>query len=111
VWLLRELLRLLERIAVAVAIALAIAEVRTLASGGSTQHAFSISLLLIGAVMLMMAAAGPGSSYERSLTAVGRYWSSRAGVDDSKTPSPTLTAGAVFVLSGAAVIALGVLLY
>jgi len=108
VWVLRESLRLLEKIAAAVVIAVVVAELRTLVSGGDRMHTFQISLVILGALLLMMGAVGPGSNYERNLTAVGRYWSQRAGVrDDAPPPGPVLTAGAVFVLSGAAVIALG----
>jgi len=108
VWVIRESLRLLEKIAIAVVIAIIVAELRTLASGGERMHTFQLSLVIVGALLLMMGAVGPGTNYERNLTAVGRYWSHRAGVqDNAPPPGPVLTAGAVFVLSGVAVIALG----
>lgn len=109
-WVVRESLRLLEKVAIAVLIAVVVAEVRTLASGGDRMHTFQVSLVVVGALLLMMGAMGPGSNYDRELTVVGRYWSQRSGVpDDAPPPGPVLTAGAVFVLSGAAVIALGLL--
>ena len=90
-WLLRELLRLLERIIIAVLIAVVLAEVRTL--------------------LLMMGAVGTDSSYDRYLSAVGHYWAQRSGVDDTDAQvGPVLTAGAVFVISGVVVIALGLLI-
>jgi hypothetical protein len=108
VWVFRELLRLVERIAIAVLVAIVLAELRTLASGGEVMHTFRISLVVIGALLLMMGAMGTGSTYDRHLSAVGHYWAQRSGVDDNAPPpGPVLTAGAVFVFSGAAVIALG----
>jgi hypothetical protein len=110
VWVVRELLRLIEKVLVAVVIAIVLAEIRTLISGGDRVHTLQISLVLIGALLLMMGAMGPGSNYDRGLSAVGRYWSQRAGVPgDAPAPGPVLTAGAVFVISGAVVIALGLL--
>lgn len=110
-WALRESLRLLEKVGVAVLIALVAAELRTLASGGDRLHTFQISLVIVGALLLMMGAMGPGSNYDRNLTVVGRYWSQRSGVQhNAPQPGPVLTAGAVFVLSGAIVIALGLFL-
>ncbi|MDX6364900.1 MAG: hypothetical protein QOC85_3961 [Streptomyces sp.] len=107
-WVLRESLRLVERVAIAVLIAIVLAELRTLATGGELMRTFRISLVLIGAVLLMLGAVGPGSTYDRHLSAVGHYWSQLSGVDDNAPPpGPVLTAGAVFVFSGAAVLALG----
>ena len=107
-WVIRESLRLVERIGLAVLIAIVIAELRTLAVGGDRLHTFQISLIVIGALLLMMGAMGPGSTYDRRLDVVGRYWASRSGVQDSGVQAgPVLTAGAVFVLSGVATIALG----
>jgi hypothetical protein len=108
VWIFRESLRLLERIAIALLIAIVLAELRTLASGGELMHTFRISLIVIGAFLLAMGAMGPGSTYDRHLSAVGHYWAQRTGVaDNAPPPGPVLTAGAVFVFSGAAVLALG----
>jgi heme O synthase-like polyprenyltransferase len=107
VWIFRESLRLLERIAIALLIAIVLAELRTLASGGELMHTFRISLIVIGAFLLAMGAMGPGSTYDRHLSAVGHYWAQRTGVADNAPPGPVLTAGAVFVFSGAAVLALG----
>lgn len=110
-WLLRELLRLLEKIFVAVLIAIVLAEVRTLLAGGDRLHTFQISLVIIGALLLMMGAAGTDSAYDRHLSAVGRYWGQLSGVHDAEPQvGPVLTAGAVFVVSGVAVIALGLLI-
>jgi hypothetical protein len=107
-WVFRESLRLVERVAIAVLIAIVLAELRTLVAGGELMHTFRISLVIIGALLLAMGAMGPGSSYDRHLSAVGHYWSQLSGVEDNAPPpGPVLTAGAVFVFSGAAVLALG----
>jgi uncharacterized membrane protein len=66
-WLIRELIRLLERIALAFIIALVIAEVRALALGGDTWHGFKVSCLIIGAVLVLMAAIGRNNNFERRL--------------------------------------------
>jgi hypothetical protein len=110
-WLLRELLRLLEKIFIAVLIAVVLAEVRTLISGGDRLHTFQISLVIMGAVLLMMGAAGTDSTYDRHLSAVGHYWAQRSGIDAAEPQvGPVLTAGAVFVISGVVVIAVGLLI-
>ena len=110
-WLLRELLRLLEKIFVAVTIAVVLAEVRTLISGGDRLHTFQMSLVIVGALLMMMGAAGSDSTYDRHLSAVGRYWGQLSGVREAEPQAgPVLTAGAVFVISGAVVIVLGLLI-
>ncbi|HST18618.1 MAG TPA: hypothetical protein VLK36_13175 [Gaiellaceae bacterium] len=109
-WALRELTRLLEKIALAVLIAIVIAELRTLVAGGDRVHTFQVSLIIVGAVLMMMAAVGPGTNYERDLSVMGRYWGSRSGVKDTGEPrGPVLTANAVLLLSGAVAIVLGFL--
>jgi hypothetical protein len=110
-WLLRELLRLLEKIFIAVLIAVVLAEVRTLISGGDRLHTFQITLVIMGAFLLMLGAVGTDSAYDKHLSAVGHYWAQRSGVDDSEAQvGPVLTAGAVFVISGIVVIAAGLLI-
>jgi hypothetical protein len=110
-WLLRELLRLLEKILIAVTVAIVVAELRTLASGGDRLHTFQISLVIVGAFLLMLGAAGTDSTYDRHLSAVGRYWGQLSGVREPESQvGPVLTAGAVFVISGVVVIALGLLI-
>jgi hypothetical protein len=108
VWIVRETLRLGEKVAIAVVVAVIFAELRTLISGGERLHTLQVSLIIMGALLLMLGAVGPGSTYDRRLSAVGQYWSQRAGVRDGDAPTgPVLTAGAVFVISGLIVLALG----
>ena len=106
-WLLRELLRLLERIFIAVLVAIVLAEVRTLISAATACTRSRSHCVIVGALLLMMGAAGNDSAYDRHLSAVGHYWAQRSGVDDRDAQvGPVLTAGAVFVISGVVVIAL-----
>ena len=64
-WVLRELVRLLERVSVAVAIAVALAEVLTLLSSGDRTHEFQVCLIVIGAVVAALGGMGAGSGYQR----------------------------------------------
>ena len=89
-----------------------LAEVRTLIAGGDRMHTFQISLVIVGALLLMMGAAGNGLRLrpppERRAGTTGR---NAPGVDDAEAQvGPVLTAGAVFVISGVVVIALGLLI-
>ena len=107
-WIVRELSRLLVRIAVAVLIASLIAEIRALASGGDFFHTWKITLLLLGCVMLLLAA-GSG----RTTAAARRVnWAViTPGLPQpifARVEGPQLTAPAVFVGSAFALFALGI---
>jgi hypothetical protein len=107
-WVVRELSRLLVRIAVAVLIASLIAEIRALASGGDFFHTWKITLLLLGCVMLLLAA-GSG----RTTAAARRVnWTViTPGLPQpifARAEGPQLTAPAVFVGSAFALFALGI---
>jgi hypothetical protein len=110
-WIARELLRLLGRITVAVAIAVVIAEVRAIISGGGdTFWTFRVVLMLLGGLMLLLAGTGTGSAASRRVN-----WgviTPGAGKIifrgfQPRPEDPTLTPAAVFVGSGAALLALG----
>ena len=60
-WIVRELLRFVFRIAVALLIAIVIAEARALISGGDTLRTFRIVCILMGCLYLLLAA-GPAQS-------------------------------------------------
>jgi hypothetical protein len=112
-WVVRELVRLVSRIAVAVLIAIAIAEVRAIVSGGDTFHTFRIVLLLIGCVLLLLGGTGTGSVAGRRVN-WGTITPGLGGVIfrgfQPKPEDPTLTPGAVFIASGVVLLALGTLL-
>jgi hypothetical protein len=111
VWIVREALRLLERVAVGVAIAAAVGGLWSLRQTGNAHHRFEISFLVIGAIVVMLGAMGRGSSYERYADArAGRGANYLSGlVPRATADEPQLAPGAVLVLTGAIVIALGFL--
>jgi hypothetical protein len=113
-WLVRELLRLIERIALGILVALGLAIVQApLRAHGDFWHGFQISCLIVGALFLMMAGVGNDTNLARSMDygvtmhALGRI----PGVStiERKGDDPTLTPGAVFVGTGVAVLAIGFL--
>jgi uncharacterized membrane protein len=110
-WLVRELIRLLERIALAFIIALVIAEVRALALGGDTWHGFKVSCLIMGAVLVLMAAIGRNNNFERRLDygITEAAWGRIPGVSTLKRnpEDPSLTPGAVLGAAGLALLAVG----
>ena len=110
-WVARELLRLIGRIAVAVLIAIVIAEVRAVASGGDTFWTFRIVLMLLGLLYLLLAAA-PGASLGGAVGNSGVWWAtqSRGYAAMQAADGPRLTATAVFIASGLVALALGVFL-
>jgi hypothetical protein len=98
-WVVREFVRLLVRIAAAVAIATVIAEVKSLVSGGDFAHTWKITMLLLGALMVILA--GAGSRTSGSARRVNYFDHAFGHVE-----GPQLTATAVFFASGLATIAL-----
>ena len=110
-WIVRELIRLLGRIAIALVVALVIAELRALISGGDPVHAFRVSCLAIGALLLLMAAIGRNNNFERRMDSAitEKAWGRIPGVSTMQRhpEDPTLTPGAVFAGAGLAVLAIG----
>jgi hypothetical protein len=113
VWLLREVARLLGRIAVAVLIAIVVAEVRAIASGGDTFRTFRLVLMMLGGLFLLLGGAGRGSTASRMVN-WGQITPGRGGFlfrgFRPKPEDPRLTAGAVFIGSGVASLVLGAVL-
>ena len=110
----RELLRLIEKIALGVVIALTLALIQVpLRANGDFWHGFQISCLIVGALFLMMAGVGNDSNFARrmdsgvTMQALGRI----PGVStlERTGDDPTLTPGAVFVGTGVAVLLIGFL--
>jgi hypothetical protein len=115
VWILRELLRLLERIALALLIALVLALIQAPFRGhGHFLRGFQISCLLLGGLFLLMAGVGNDTNFARrmdygvTMAALGRI----PGVSTTKRTGedPTLSPGAVFVGTGIALLAIGFLI-
>lgn len=103
-WIARETLRLVERAVFGALVALVLAELRVLSAGdvGFTR-AFSVSLLIVGCLLLVYGIGASDPSRERRLSPVGRYW-------NRPNAGRELTAGAVSVVSGAVLVALGMTL-
>jgi uncharacterized membrane protein YhaH (DUF805 family) len=110
-WMIRELLRFVRRIAVALLIAIVIAEARALISGGDTFWAFRIVLMLLGCLYLLLAA-GPGASLQGRRMNDTSWWitSSMGWAKLQHVPGPKMTATAVFGGSGLVLLVLGVAL-
>jgi hypothetical protein len=112
VWIVRELIRLVEKIAIGFVVALLIA----LGWAAIGKHAFSADFrntcLLVGALTLLMGAMGRNTPFERRMDygITEKAWGTIPGVSTLKfnPEDPTLTAGAVFIASGAALLAFAI---
>jgi hypothetical protein len=112
VWIARELSRLLFRIAVAVAIACVIAGLKAALAGGPWLHTWRVTLFALAGLMLLLAMAGYGPAHRRVTRQSidhGPTFLMRFPGAEPKPGDPTLTASAVFVGSGLALLALGFL--
>ena len=109
-WVVRQALRLVGRITVAVLIAVVIAEFRAAVSGGDTTQTFRMVVLLLGGLFLLMGGTGTGSVASRVVN-WGEITPGRGSVIfrgfRPRPEDPQLTAGAVFIGSGVALLALG----
>jgi hypothetical protein len=101
------------RIGVAVLIAIVIAEIRAIAGGGDTLHTFRWVLLALGAVMLLLGGTGTGSAASQRVN-WGEVTAGRGGVlfraVQPRPNHPRLAPGAVFIVSGVVLLALGAIL-
>lgn len=114
-WLVRELVRLVVRIAVATVVALAIAGLLAAISAHSFETSARILCIVLGCMLLAMAGVGSGSNLERymdrnasklALGALPGFNANKRNPED-----PTLSPAAVFVCSGAVLIAIGILAF
>ncbi len=112
-WVARETARFLSRVAVAVLIAIVIAEVRAALGGGDSMRTFRIVLLLLGGLFLLLGGTGTGSAASRRVNwgsiTLGRGGDIFRGFQP-RPEDPRLSAGAVFIGSGVALLALGAVL-
>src|SRR5512140_125250 len=110
-WVVRELIGLLGRIAVAFLVALVLAEGRALLVGGDTWHGFKVSCLIIGAFLLLMGAIGRNNNFERRLDygITEAAWGRIPGVSTlTRHPEdPSLPPGAVCGGAAIALLAVG----
>lgn len=108
-WVVRELLRLAERILIGFAVALVIATIWAAVSNHGFRTDFRNTCLLVGAFALLMGVMGRNTPFERRMDygITERAWGRVPGVSTLQfnPEDPTLTAGAVFVGAGAALLA------
>lgn len=111
-WILRELIRLAEKIVIAFVVALVIALLWAPVSKHSFRADFRNTCLLVGALTIVMGAMGRGSPFERRMDygITEQAWGRIPGVSSLKfnPEDPTLTAGAVFFGAGAALLAFAI---
>jgi hypothetical protein len=114
VWIVRELIRLIEKIAIGFVVALLIALGWAAISTHSFVTDFRNTCLLVGALTVAMGAMGRNSPLERQMDygITQQAWGRIPGVSTLKfnPEDPTLTAGAVFIASGAALLAFAIFL-
>jgi hypothetical protein len=111
-WVARELLRLLVRIALAVAIAVVIAGVKVAVAGGDSTHTFKVTVFALAALMLILATAGgKGTAANRGLNPGfdhGSNFVMRIPGMPASTEGQTLTESTVFAGSALALVALAI---
>ena len=112
-WVVRELARLLVRIAVAAALAILLAGLWTLGSGGGFVHDLRIMFFLFGALLILLAGAGNRASASNRRVNWGVITPGRGGVLSqpvfAHVEGPQLTASAVFIGSAGVLFVLGFL--
>jgi hypothetical protein len=112
-WVVRELVRLVEKILLGFAIALLLAALWAAVSKGAFLADLRYTSLIIGAFALVMAGMGGGTAFERQLDygITLNSWGRIPGVSSLKfnPEDPTLTPGAVFVGTGLALLVFGFL--
>ena len=111
-WIIGELLRLVVRVAVGFAVALVIAVLWATVSEHSFAEGLRITTLSVGVLLLLMAGIGRGSNFERAMDygVAHQYGGRIPGISSiqRKPEDPTLAPGAVFALTGLALLAVGV---
>jgi len=109
VWLVRELVRLVEKVILGFGAALVLALLWALVSEHSFSHDLYVTTLFLGCALLLMGAVGHGSNFDRSMDAgvTQAAWGRIPGMSlrDRHPEDPTLNPGVVFVLSGLALLA------
>jgi hypothetical protein len=113
-WFVRELGRLLVKVAIAFAVAFALALVQAPLRGGSFVHGLQVSCWVVGGLLLVMAAMPPASMFERQMDygVTQSAWGRVPGVSTLKRhpEDPRLNPVAVFAITGLALLAVGLVL-
>ena len=113
-WVVRELIRLLEKIAIGVGIALVLALIQVpFRDNGGFVAGFQLSCIIVGALFLLMAGVGGDSNFARRVDfgITESAWGRVPGVSSINRTGedPHLSAGAVFVGTGIVVLVIGFL--
>jgi hypothetical protein len=108
-WVVRELIRLVEKIVLGFIVALVLAVLWAAVSEHSFSHDLYVTTLTLGCALLVMGAIGRGSNFDRGMDAsvTQAAWGRIPGVStlNRRGEDPTLNPGIVFVLSGLALLA------
>ena len=111
-WIVRELIRLVEKIAIGFLVAVLIALGWAALSKHSFVTDFRNTCLLVGALTMLMGAMGRNTPFERRMDygITEQAWGRIPGVSTLKfnPEDPTLTAGAVFFGAGATLLAFAI---
>jgi hypothetical protein len=110
----RELARLLVKVALAFVVALGLAAAQAPFRGGGFVHGLRVSCFVVGTLLLLMATIGRDNPFDRAMDygVTRQAWGVITGVSTLRRvpEDPTLTPGAVFGLSGLALVVLGTLI-
>src|SRR3954468_900624 len=107
-WLVRALVQLSLRVVAGLVLALVLAVLLALLRGGGFQHAFDIACWSVGVLAILMGAVGQ-STASRTLETAGRMPGLPATFR-SQPGDTTVSTAAVFFITGAVLIVLGVVL-
>jgi hypothetical protein len=114
-WLVRELVKLVVRVIVITVATVALAGVLALVSAGSFMHDARVLSLVFGCMLFAMGGIGRGSNVERFADrgVMQAAWGTIPGFDalQSHPEEPHLAAGPALVLSGIALIAIGIAVF
>jgi hypothetical protein len=109
VWVVRELIRLVEKVAIAFAVALALAALWALVSSHSFAHDLRTTCLVVGALTLLAGAMPRDSPFERRLDygVAEKAWGALPGFSSLRynPTDPTIRPGVVLAASGLALLA------
>ena len=109
-WIVRELVRLLARVAIAFLVALVVATLWAAVSEHGFAQDLRTTCLILGCVALLMGAIGRGLNFERRMDygVTETFWGRMPGMSslERRGEDPTLAPGVVFVVTGVLLLAL-----
>jgi hypothetical protein len=112
VWVVREFVRLVLRIVLGFVLAFAFAVLWAAVGTGGFEDALRRTTLGVGCLALLLGGIGRGSNFERAMasTPTEQFWGRIPGTSalQARGEDRTLAPGAVFFLTGAALLALAI---